>query len=154
MAIRFTYVQDSTGFVFETSNPLLHKGCKKLTKKEGAALYKEQSCKALLKIIKPGQTVYTLLRSVSSSGMTRRISLFVCDGSDVRCIDSTVSVVTGRKESDKGGITVTGCGMDMGFALVCALGATLWPNGTEKPHGTRNGEPDSAGGYALKHRWL
>ena len=22
------------------------------------------------------------------------------------------------------------------------------------PHGTRNGEPDSTGGYALKHRWL
>lgn len=52
------------------------------------------------------------------------------------------------------GIKIGGCGMDMGFALVYNLGATLWPNGTPKPHGTRNGEPDNAGGYALKHRWL
>ena len=154
MAMRFTYMQDSTGFIFETSNPLLHKECKKLTKKEGAALYKEQSCKALLKILKPGQTVYTMLRSVSSSGMSRRISLFVCDGSDMRCIDSTVSVVTGHRESEKGGIVMSGCGMDMGFALVYDLGAALWPNGTKEPHSSRNGEPDCTGGYALKHKWL
>jgi hypothetical protein len=30
----------------------------------------------------------------------------------------------------------------------------LWPNGTDTPHGTRNGEPDTNGGYALKHRWM
>lgn len=28
------------------------------------------------------------------------------------------------------------------------------PNGTDKPHGRRNGEPDSSGGYALKSRWM
>ena len=52
------------------------------------------------------------------------------------------------------GIVVDGCGMDMGFHLVYSLGATIWPSGTNKPHGTRNGEPDSCGGYALKSRWL
>lgn len=57
-------------------------------------------------------------------------------------------------DSDQQGIRVGGCGMDMGFNLVYNLGATLWPKGTKKPHGTRNGEPDTAGGYALKHRWL
>jgi hypothetical protein len=56
--------------------------------------------------------------------------------------------------ADDGGIKIGGCGMDMGFDLVYSLGATLWPNGTRKPHGTRNGEPDSAGGYALNHRWM
>jgi hypothetical protein len=34
------------------------------------------------------------------------------------------------------------------------LGATLWPDGTPEPHGTHNGQPDRAGGYALKHQWL
>lgn len=53
-----------------------------------------------------------------------------------------------------GGIKVGGCGMDMGFKLVYALGYALWPNGTRKPHSTRNGEPDHAGGWALKHRWI
>ena len=153
MAMRFTYMQDSTGFVFETSNPLLHKECKKLAKKEGAALYKEQSRAALLQIVKPGQTVSTVLRHVSRSGMLRRISLYVGDGGDVRCIDHYAASVTGHKESDKGGIVMTGCGMDMGFALVYDLGAALWPNGTKDPHSSRNGEPDCAGGYALKHRW-
>jgi hypothetical protein len=52
------------------------------------------------------------------------------------------------------GITIGGCGMDMGFELVYQLGYALWPNGTPAPHGTRNGEPDTNGGYALRQRWL
>ena len=53
-----------------------------------------------------------------------------------------------------GGLRVSGCGMDMGFHVVYNLGYALWPDGTPEPHGTRNGAPDSDGGYALKHRWL
>jgi hypothetical protein len=59
-----------------------------------------------------------------------------------------------RFDRNREGIVVGGCGMDMGFHLVYNLGATLWPKGTEKPHGTRNGEPDTSGGYALKSRWI
>jgi hypothetical protein len=44
--------------------------------------------------------------------------------------------------------------MDVCFAAVYNLGRTLWPNGTDKPHGTRNGTPDTDGGYALKNRSL
>ena len=58
------------------------------------------------------------------------------------------------RDDDRGGLKVHGCGMDMGFSIVYGLGCALWPNGTDKPHGTRNGEPDSAGGYAIGHRWL
>jgi len=43
---------------------------------------------------------------------------------------------------------------DMGFQIVYQLGQRMWPDGTPKPHGRRNGQPDSAGGYALKHQWL
>lgn len=38
--------------------------------------------------------------------------------------------------------------------FVYSLGRTLWPDGTRAPHGRRNGQPDSDGGYALKHSWL
>jgi len=44
--------------------------------------------------------------------------------------------------------------IDMGFHVVYNLGRTLWPEGTPEPHGTRNGEPDRDGGYALNHQWL
>lgn len=57
-------------------------------------------------------------------------------------------------DRDRQGIKAGGCGMDMGFNLVYNLGATMWPKGTPKPHGSRNGESDTAGGYALNHSWL
>ena len=52
------------------------------------------------------------------------------------------------------GLRMQGCGMDMGFEAVYRLGYALWPDGTDKPHGTRNGEPDTDGGHALKQRGL
>lgn len=76
-------------------------------------------------------------------------------GPRVRSIGWIAAKAMGRNfDSDLQGIKIGGCGMDMGFALVYDLGATLWPKGTPKPHGKRNGEPDSEGGYALKHSWL
>lgn len=84
-----------------------------------------------------------------SKGKRRRV------GYTLRSIGYTAAkAMDDRWDSDKQGIRVGGCGMDMGFALVYELGQTLWPHGTRKPHGSRNGEPDRAGGYALKHEWL
>jgi hypothetical protein len=141
---------------------------------------REEAAKELRKLIKPKQRVYCLLRSRASSGMSRVIDLFIVvpdyetvyptkpeGGKDydngkqklvghrLRSIGYTAAkAMDDRWDSDKQGIRIGGCGMDMGFALVYDLGQTLWPNGTRKPHGTRNGEPDRAGGYALKHEWL
>ena len=102
--------------------------------------------------------IYTFLRHVSKSGMSRDITLKIVDGDGtLRDITYTAALALGEKPKDRNGqrvIRVGGCGMDMGFHLVYSLGCALWPNGTPEPHGTRNGEPDSAGGYALKHRWL
>lgn len=148
------YMQDESGFVFQTDYPESHKNAKPLTKKAGLVLRKEQSRKTLLTMLKPGQTVFTVCRSVSSSGMSRRISLYIVHDGDMRCLDHAAADVTGYKNSEKGGLTLTGCGTDMGFHLVETLGRVLWPDGTPEPHGARNGEPDSCGGYALKHRWV
>lgn len=108
-------------------------------------------------ILRPGQTVYCILRHVSRSGMQRVISLHVLFPNDpvIRDISTTAARVLGLlNDSQRGGIKIGGCGMDMGFHLVYELGAALWPDGTPEPHSMRNGEMDTSGGYALKHQWL
>lgn len=148
------YMRTQNGDVFSTNRPEYHKDCEQLPKAEGERIYKAQVMVSLKKIIKPGSKVYTKLESVSSSGMSRRISVFVVNKGEIADITYSVAVVTGRKLSDKAGIVCNGCGMDMGFDLVYSLGWALWPNGTRKPHSMRNGQPDKHGGYALKHSWL
>jgi len=116
-------------------------------------------------MLKPGDTVYTVLRHVARSGMQRRISCIVIDketGSPFQ-IDWLVSWATGeRLDREKEGLVVGGCGMDMGFHLVYNLSRSLFPDGYKpkdagKQYG-RNGRPadetDKDGGYALQQRWL
>jgi hypothetical protein len=130
----------------------------RLTKRQ--QVEREEAKEKLRAILKPGDTVYTILRHRAASGMSRVIDLAIPyvddDGkAGIRTIGwQAATALDDRWNSDKQGIVVGGCGMDMGFHLVYNLGHVLWPQGTDKPHGTRNGEPDSDGGYALKHRWL
>ena len=111
-------------------------------------------------MLKPGDTVHTIVESVSRSGMSRTIRAVVMkNGGDGQPYtlhpNHSISKLLGLPRAKRGdGVKIDGCGMDMGFQLVYLLGAALWPDGTPEPHGKRNGEPDSAGGYALKHRWL
>jgi hypothetical protein len=89
-------------------------------------------------------TVYTILRSVSASGMTRRISFKVADGSNIYDITYLVAQVLGEKVVDAHGhnaIRVNGAGMDMGFHMVYSLSSVLY-SGQERA------------GYKLSHRWL
>lgn len=106
----------------------------------------------LRRILKPGDPVFTILRHVSRSGMSRRISLLTADHLQLAWLIDRAG--WGRLSKNHEGLVADGFGMDMGFALVYNLGRAVWPDGTGEPHGTRNGEPDTDGGYALKHRWL
>jgi hypothetical protein len=120
-----------------------------------------EAIKMLRKWLKPGDTVYTVLRHVSKSGMSRRIDLYkitkdgplFLTGYAARAIDS-------RWDCEDGGIIVGGCGMDMGFHLVYTLGRVLFPKGFKvgrKGTHARNGDKsghDNDGGYALNHCWL
>ncbi len=181
---------------------------------------RNENAEKLLELIKPGDTVYTVLRHCSSSGMFRVIDLVIAVmvertkpvfgrakigdhayipgpdayfsgvvtavngkmvtvketyGANLVCDFPRDSLIISRKvmepgvrsigwmaaeamgdkyDRDRGGIKIGGCGQDMGFTLVYALGRTLWPNGTKKPHSSRNRQPDRDGGYALKHSWL
>jgi hypothetical protein len=158
-----TYFRETaTGRVVETANPQYWTGPEyvRLSVKEGHAAYVEQRRADMREIVKPGDTIYCALESVSSSGMSRRISFFVAQIDDkgrpyIRNVTGLVGDCAGYSAHDgKKGLRVSGAGMDMGFSVVYSLGASLWPNGTPEPHSRRNGEPDSEGGYALKHEWL
>jgi hypothetical protein len=145
-----------TGRVYQSNNMDWGDRYDVLGKAQGARLHKEQCLNSLRESLKPGDTVYTVLRHVSRSGMYRVIDLYKLKESGPEWL-SGLAKGAGIGEEPRGrheGVGVGGCGMDMGFELVYRLGYALWPNGTESPHGTRNGEPDSDGGYALKQRWM
>lgn len=77
--------------------------------------------------IKEGDTVYCLLKSVARSGMSRTIQLIYIANNEPHYIGYNASKVVGERwDSDKGGIVIRGCGMDMGFALVCDLSYRLF----------------------------
>lgn len=90
----------------------------------------------LRELIKPGDTVRTILRHVSSSGMTRWISPVIVRTDDdgdpyVQDISYYASKALGWKLGTRGhdGIEVGGAGMDMGFHLVYSLSSDLYRDG-------------------------
>lgn len=103
------------------------------------------SAEHLKELLKPGDTIKGLVRHVSSSGMSRRISLFVAVDNEIQ--DITWHTAQVLEEPTKGragwvqdvGIARGGCGMDMVFDLVYSLSRTLFPDGFgvdgELPHG-------------------
>lgn len=132
---------------------------------------RDEAITRLREILKPGDTVHTILRHVSRSGMSRRIS-FVIQGDDgPHTIDWLVRRALDMKfDRAHSGLKVDGCGMDMGFHVVYGLSHTLWPNGfrcsgerrrcpsndhSNPPYPKRDGRSKHFdGGYALNHRWL
>ena len=107
--------------------------------------------------IKPGETLYTKVEHVSRSGMSRNISVYVMrDNSPVNISTSAATLIEEPLAKD-GGVKMSGCGMDMGFALVYALSYALFPAGFKVDGVGRNGDRsgwDKDGGYALKHRGM
>lgn len=93
----------------------------------------------LLEWFPAGSTMTTLLRHVSSSGMSRSISIVHND----QDITWTVARFLGEPLDSHGGIRVDGCGMDMGFHLVYSLSRKLYRNAL-----------DTDAGYAISQRWL
>lgn len=152
MTKRFWIAEDDSVLDFKPSGA----GWRPCTAREAKEARQRYAVNKLRQWIKPGQGIYTILTHVSSSGMSRRIKLVIgTPEGGVHSITRYVAEACGYRLNDsEGSIIMGGCGMDMGFAAVYALGRALWPDGTPEPHGVRNGEPDRAGGYALKHAWL
>ena len=126
----------------------------------------EQATKFLRSILKPGTTVYTKLNHVARSGMSRSITAYaVMDGEPFYLSGYAARVLDERRDKYDG-ITIRGCGMDMGFALVYRLSSKLYPEGhicvgkqcpsNDHANGDRifSRHHHDDGGYALRQRWM
>lgn len=133
----------------------------------------ERALMALRANIKLGDTVFTILRHVSTSHLSRRISVHTFPGFDesgrleIRTWDHNVAALgIGRQVPDKQGIHIEGMGQDMGFHIVYEMGRSLFPEGFTCPgkncnsNDHRNGDRNykrhhhNDGGYAFRHRWI
>lgn len=121
----------------------------------------------LAKFLKPGDTVYTILRHVSRSGMMRVVSLkIMVDGEPFDISGFVAKAVGYTLDSRNFGVKVGGCGTDVGFDAVYNLARTLWPSGNvcsgkscpsnDHSNGDRDYTPHTHedGGYALRQRWM
>lgn len=105
---------------------------------------KAEAIAQLRKTLRKGDTLYTCLRSVSSSGMSRTLDVYVMRKNEPRRLTYSVAQALGwtydrRREALK----VGGCGMDMGFHTVYTLARALWRDKME-----------TNPGYALQQKWL
>lgn len=162
--MKFTrYFRTPEGRIYGSDSADSFKDCERLTRAEGEKLHRQQVKKDLRELIKPGDTVYTCLRSVSASGMSRQISVHIAivelrsvtpkEGETrknkkvvvIRDVSGFVARILDYRQNDRNGaLIVGGCGTDMGFHLVYSLARSLYP---EKP-----GQRD--GGYSLNHDWI
>ena len=117
----------------------------KLSKREQALMDRNYAIEKLLThYVKPGTKVYTIMRHVSSSGMSRNISLVIANGDEVIDVTYYAAHALGDKLIESKGhraIRVNGCGMDMGFHLVYNLSSVLFTG-------------QDRAGYVLKQGWL
>ncbi len=86
----------------------------------------QQAVESLRELLKPGDTVHTVLRHVSRSGMSRLIDCYVIVDNEPRWISGLVARATGMTLDKADAIRVGGCGMDMGFHVVYSLSRTLF----------------------------
>lgn len=94
----------------------------------------------LRELLPVGSTAFTILRSVSTSGMSRVISVVTVADGDPFDVTFLVARAAGGTLADGNGargLRVRGAGMDMGFSVVYNLSRVI--------HGD---------GYAVSHRWL
>jgi len=144
---------------------------------------KQEAIDDLRKLLRPGDTVYTILRNVSRSGMSRTVDAYIMQNNEPRRLSWAIARAIGLTyDKTHEGIKVGGCGMDVGFEVVYHLGYALWPDGFDcigsesqtcgrgcpsndhsndgmRPQGRTSIDysPDrhhSDGGYALRQRWM
>lgn len=115
-----------------------------MNKSERETQERAEALKELRGLLPAGSTVYTILRDVSRSGMSRKISTVAIktdDRGEIYTLNLTHLVAKALGWRVKTGfndaLIVSGCGMDMGFHLVSSLSYALY------------GKSD-----ALKQRWL
>ncbi len=123
-----------------------------LSKKEQKQADFDYAKKQLLEYyLSEGDTVYTLIRTVSSSGMSRTISLKVAKEGRILDLTYFASVVLGWPLVEANGsraLRVGGAGMDMGFHTVYTLARVLFRDKYEGQAGAVDA------GYSLQQAWI
>lgn len=183
---RTVYMQTPDGLIISTEYPQYHKECETIKpQNKGAEMYRQQCIADLREILQKNntQTVYTGLRSCSSSGMSRVLRLYVVDNGRICDITYMARVITGYTQTDDG-LRIGGCGMDIGFAVVYELSRVVFAGGfghiaykNGKAHRVAKSAADAKmliqrgfefkkgrscdrsgwdtdGGYALSHSWI
>lgn len=130
---------------------------------------KQQAIDELRNALKPGDTVYTIVRHVARSGMSRRIDVYKLQDGAPHYLTGLVAKACGFSFPAKGeGLNIGGCGMDMGFAVVYELGMVLFKDGWQClgdhcPHNSHVNDRNAPRGkgvihkdgrYSLNQRWL
>lgn len=85
----------------------------------------QEAREAIERYMKEGMTIYTVLRSVSRSGMSRDMSVvFITEAGTVLHPSWSVAHILGYPMSKDGAhnaLKVSGCGMDMGYHVASQL---------------------------------
>ena len=84
---------------------------------------RDEAIASLRELVKPSDKIVISIKSVSRSGMSRRMRVYA---SDLRDISYLVARAIDWSINDKG-ILVSGCGMDMTFHLADCLTYALYP---------------------------
>lgn len=100
---------------------------------------REESIDQLREWFKPGDTIYTVCRSVSASGMSGTYSLvFFRDGSprhpNYHAAAVTAHTLTRDRTTGSDALRVSGCGFDRAYQIVYDLGRALYGDGYAFKH--------------------
>ena len=91
----------------------------------------------LIGLLQETDTIYTVLRSVSKSGLSRSISFFIIKNGDIHYINHDIAKILGyRFNKFFDGLIVKRCGTDAGFHVVHTLLREL------------------NAGLTISHRWI
>lgn len=116
---------------------------------------KAEAADMLRRYLQPGSVVYATVRTVSRSGMSRRIDLYAIAGPVgdfhhgkpfLARLSGFAARVLGWPCNDNG-VRVDGCGMDMRFHLVECLSRTLFGHPERQADGTLAPQPLRTEGF-------
>lgn len=89
-----------------------------------------------LQTLLEGKKLYLTLKSVSSTGMSRKFKCLAVVNGDIVDIGYDVAHALGYRYDDDHNVIIKGCNMDMAFALTYNLSMTLYGNGYKLKHST------------------
>lgn len=120
------YFKTQHGTFIETSHPEHWKEATRITKTEYLSGTFNDAHASLLKLLRPGSIIYTMVTHVARSGMSRSIKCVYIKDNKPRDISYLIAIVL-RSQLDyqNSGVKVGGCGMDMCFHIVNQLSYCL-----------------------------